>query len=327
MDYVITYTAIARNVSADALATALGGVPRDTAYEATLGLVALTDVTVSFSKLYARRSISYTRGPNAIAPDPELGAFLTNLYTSKFGKAISTPVIASPVVNVPTPTQPVLWVNAQFGAALDSSGNVEDWADMSGNTADLLQTSPTDRPIFVPSAIADDVAAVRFATGAKFLQSAAPLVFDEFTYLLTTKTPLTSTPGLLFERSVDATAHSGEHLYQSQGAPEHSILARRSAVVHSADAGVDWAITGNYQMLAYTYSHANGGALFINGVQVATFTPLGAESVSATLYVGARASAALPVDADMREIFVFDRELTDPELGAMAAYMDPQVGL
>lgn len=323
--YVVTYTGIARNVSADALATSLGGIPRDTDFEATLGLVALTDTTVSFSNLYARRSISYTSGPNALAPDDKLGDFLTNIYTSKFSQLLRSPVIPTPVVFVPTPEAPLLWVNAQYG--FSASG--QDWADMSGNSNALIQTNLANVPRFDVNGAAENVNTVDFLLSTPtFMQSAAPLAFDEFTYLLTVRsTEAVPTPGLLFERSIDSTAHDGERLFQSQGAPSHSIAVRRNGTTSTGDDGTDWAIDGNWHMVAFTYSHANGGALFLDAAQIATLAALTPEAVVATLYVGARSTGALPVTGQYREAFVFPRELTQVELETMAAYMNPQVGL
>jgi hypothetical protein len=110
--YVSTYLAIARNTSATALASALAAVPRDVDSEALTGLQNLADITISFSNLYARRSLTYTAAPNAIAKDPILDSFLVNQYTSSFSKALSTPVTAGGVVNVPRPSPPLVWVSA-----------------------------------------------------------------------------------------------------------------------------------------------------------------------------------------------------------------------
>lgn len=324
--YVVTYTAIARNVSAADLATSLDGIPRDTDYEATVGLQNLADVTVSFSNRYARRSISYTAAPNALGgSDATVGEFLTNLYTSKFSQLLRTPVTATPVSFVPAPAPgPILWVNAQYGV----SASRQDWQDMSGSGHSLLQTNLANVGTFEASGFAPDVATMRWlGSTPTFMQSAAPLAFDEFTYLLTFMSPNASTAGILFERSVDSTAHSGELCYQSQG-PSHSISARRNAVVHDADAGVNWGIDGNWHMVAYVYDRTNGGSLFLDANLIATFTPLSAEAVNATLYVAARSTGpALGVTGDYRELFVFPRALNQIELQEMAAYMNPQVGL
>lgn len=320
--YVITYTAVARNVSAVALSSELGAVARDLEFEATVGLTCLSDVTVDFSQLYARRSISYTAGPSAIASDAVMGSFLTNIYTSKLSQALSTPVLRSRVLVVPSPETPLLWTNAQYGVT--AAG--DQWKDMSGNRNDLLQIVGANRPAQNPNGAGPDVATVHFAGGAKFLLSVAPLAFDEFTYLMTFRSPLLSTPGVLLERSLDATAHSGERLYQSTGA-SHSILARRAGVVHSADFAAGWGVDGNWHLAAFVYSRALGGQLFVDGQLDASFAPLAAEAVSQTLYVGAQAAGTLPITGDIREIFAFPVALSTDEIATMAAYMNPQVGL
>jgi hypothetical protein len=324
LSYVISYTAIARNVSADALAVALGAVPRDLATEAMLGLQALADVSVSFSRLYARRTISYTARPNAFASDPVLGTFLTDIYTSKFSQALSTPVIPTPVLFVPRPAAPVLWVNAQFGV----SATADHWTDLGGSVVhDLIQSAVPNRAALSVNGLGPDVATVSFTGGAKFFLTAGPALFDDFTYLMTFRSPALSVAGMLFERSVDATLNSGERLYQSSGAPTHTDLARRLAVNHIGDFAVGWGVDGNWHQVALVYSHAAGGELLVDGVPRAPFSAGAIEAVNAVIFVGAQAAGTLPITGDVRELFVFPRALTPAELTTMADYMNPQVGL
>ena len=56
------------HTSATALASALAAVPRDVDSEALTGLQNLADITISFSNLYARRSLTYSSTPPAPPP-------------------------------------------------------------------------------------------------------------------------------------------------------------------------------------------------------------------------------------------------------------------
>lgn len=319
--YVVTYTAIARNTDVATLAAALAAVPRDVDSELFLGLVLLADVTSTFNQIYARRSLVYTAGPVPFAPDPELGSFLVNQYTSTFSQALSTPVQPSPVVNVPRPVAPLLWVNAQYGV---NGGLVATWPDLSGLGHDLLAVAP-HQPTQDPTGFAADTATM-FFSGGQVAHSVAPLTFDDFTYMLTWQSPAIAVPGILLERSVDASANSGERLYQS-AAPTHSILARRSGVVHSADAGAGWGVDGHWHVGTFVYSHAAGGALIVDGTTLATFASLAVQSVSDTLYVGSNSAITLPSNAQMRELMLFPSALSASQIQSVAAYMGAQIGL
>jgi hypothetical protein len=279
---------------------------------------------VTFSNLYARRSMSYTSTLGAIASDPVLGSFLIEKYTSSFSQKLSTRVVSSGVVNVPRPAGgPLLWVNAQYGV---SGGPVADWTDLSGSGHDLVQAAAPNRPVMQPSGFAPNVATVHFDGATSLLHSSGALAFDEFTYMLTFQTPLLSTAGMLLERSVDASANSGERLYQS-AAPTHSILARRAGVVHSGDAAANWAVDGNWHVATFVYSRAGGGKLVLDGAPLATFAGLAAQAVSDTLYVGSNQALTLPFLGPIRELMVFASALTDPQIETLAEYMGPQVGL
>jgi hypothetical protein len=322
--YVSTYLAIARNTSATALASALAAVPRDVDSEALTGLQNLADITVSFSNLYARRSLTYTAAPNAIATDPILGSFLINQYTSSFSQALSTPVTAGGVVNVPRPSPPLVWVNAQYGVA---GGPVSSWPNLSGNNTNLVQSAAAHQPTMIPSGFAPDVATVSFDGVKRILQSAAPLTFDDVTYMISFQSPAPSTAGMLLERSIDAAANSGERLYQAS-APPHSILATRAAVTHSGDApGPKWGVDGQWHVATFVYSAAAGGKLIVDGATLATFASLPAQPVTDTLFVGSNQALTLPMTGAVRELFVFPVALSDEQIAAVAAYMGPQVGI
>ncbi len=317
--YLTTYTAIARNVSTAELAAAFAAIPRDTQTESLLGFDSLTDAT-SINGRFVTRSFSYMAQASPMIPAAVLGQFLVNQYTTLFSMGLGTPVVQGPVSTIAVPSVPLLWVRADAGAP----GAVSDWTDLSGNMHDLLQATGGEQPAV---AVVDDLLAVHFS-GAQLVATAASLPFDAFSYLVTFKTPLASTAGLLFERSVDATAHSGENLYQSASAP-HSVLATRSATTHTADLAANWGVAGQWQFAAYTYGRPDGGAVaFAEQVGAggsAAFAALPAEAASARLFVGARSGLALPLTGFVRELMVFASELTTAQLLPIAAYMQAQV--
>jgi hypothetical protein len=321
--YLVTYGAIARNVTPSALAAALAAIPRDGSTEALLGLDSLADVT-SVNAQFVTRAMSYASLPSAMIPNPQLGEFLRGFYRSTFEQALSTPVTPSAVSTATVPSLPILWLRADAGAA----SPVSRWADLSGNGLDALQAVGGLRPtqaVNVPTG----QKVVRFVgAGPNLLATGAPLAFDHFSYLITFESPALSTPGLLFERSVDATAHSGENLYQSSPT---TAIATRSAVTHGANLAAGWGVDGAWHLAAYLYDSVGGGALYLDnvaGAPAATFAPLAAQAVSADLFLGARgAGPALPMTGDMRELFVFPSRLSPSDLALLAGYMKAQVGL
>jgi hypothetical protein len=324
--YLVTYRAIARNAAPLDLSSSLAAIPRDTDTEGLLGLDSLSDVTTAVGNVVTR-SMSYTSlvSPPPMIPNPQLGEFLRGFYRSTFSQALSTPVTVSPVSTVPAPALPALWVRADTGV----TSPVHTWFDLSGSDNDLVQAVVGRQPVQVVN-LATDAQVIRFAgAGPNGLASSAPLAFDAFTYFVTFTSPLLSTAGFVFERSVDATAHSGENLYPSSGAA-HSVLATRNGVTHSADLAANWGIDGLWHLAAYAYDVPTGGSLFVDNLAApaASFVPLGAQAVSSTLFVGARGPAfALPLTADIREIMVFGQRFTAAELAAIAPYFKSQVGL
>jgi hypothetical protein len=320
--YLTTYTAIARNVSAAALANALAAIPRDTQTETLLGLVNLTDTTTTSGR-FVTRSLSYSGSPGSLIPDPQLGQFLVNMYTTLFASGLGAPVVQSGVSIVVVPSLPVLWVRADAGAP---GLAVTDWTDLSGNGNDLVQASGPEQPGLI---VTDDLLAVLFS-GGQIMATAGPLAFDAFSYFVTFKTPLLSTPGMLFERGINATTNSGENLFQSQ-APAHSVVARRAGVVHDTDLAANWGIAGVWQFAQYTYGRPDGGAAAFDdqggGGGSGGFAALAAEAVSAPLFVGARSGLSLPMVGAVRELMVFDSELSAAAISPIALYMQAQVGI
>lgn len=96
----LVYSAIATRVSASALATALGALPRDTSLEALAGLTLSSDTTGTSGNVASRTIVYTTAAPPApLIPDTNIGETLTGWYTIEFSAALATPVVAAlPVV-------------------------------------------------------------------------------------------------------------------------------------------------------------------------------------------------------------------------------------
>jgi hypothetical protein len=92
-NYTLTYTAVARNVSKAALANAWNAVPRDFDPELVLGLLNTGDNAVAGGGNTVVRTITYTGAAGQ-------SAFLENLNTVIFSKALCTPVVADRVIEV-----------------------------------------------------------------------------------------------------------------------------------------------------------------------------------------------------------------------------------
>jgi hypothetical protein len=320
--YLVTYRAVARNTDTATLAAALGAIPRDVDTETLLGLVSLADVTTS-APPFATRAMSYTSSPSAMIPNPQLGQFLRNYYRSTFSQALSTPVVASPVSTVEAPQAPLLWLRADAGVP----SPVNRWTNLMGTGIDAVQAVVANQPAQgIAVAIGQQV--VHFdAAGPDGLATSAPLAFDDFSYLLTFHSPLAATPGILYERSIDATAHSGENLFESSPS---TVVATRSAVTHTANLSVNWGVDGHWHLAAYLYDASAGGALFVDDLTTpaASFAALSPQAVSATLFLGARGPGfVLPFNGDLRELLVFAERLSPADLASIGAYMKLQVGL
>jgi hypothetical protein len=316
--YATSYRAVASNVSATDLATALAALPLDTATMTLVGLELVSDITTILGT-GINRSLVYTAALlGQIAPDPELGQFLESQYTSGFSRALSTPVVQTPIVTMPNLNGTQLWVNAQFGA----ESPVAAWVDLTGQGNDLVQTSAPNQPTVNVDGAGDGVSTVDYVGATPtMLQSFEPLTYDAFTYAMTVKGR--TTPGNLVERSVNATTHDGELLFQSTP----TVSVRRSGVTHNANDAVDWGIDNAWHFLAFTYSPTAGGVFAVDGVQVATFAALAAESVTDTLFVGGRSGFSLGITGSMRDLMVLNRAATADELALLRASMGEQVGL
>lgn len=314
--YLASYRATARNAAPSDLAAALAAIPRDTQTETLLGLVSLADVT-TVAAPFVTRSMSYTSAPTAIIPNPQLGQFLTNYYTATFKLALSTSIVALPVATVTVDAAPALWVRADAGAP---GPLVDRWHDLSGLGRDLVQPLVGTEPARAVDPTTGLVT-VHFG-GAARLDSSAPLPFDAFTYFVTFQSP--GPAGLLFERGPNATASSGENLFQSAPA---SIAIRRAGVTHTGNAAVGWGIDVAFELAVMRSTLADGGELLVDGVQAATTTPLAAEAVSALLHVGNRLGGGSPLTGDLRELLVFPVGLTPAAIASVSSYMSSQVGI
>lgn len=315
--YLVTYSAIARNVATGDLAAALGAIPRDADTETLLGLVSLADV-VTQAPPFVTRAMSYTSTVDPMIPNPELGAMLANFYTSTFSQALSTPVTSSPVSIVDVSLAPIVWARAD----VSPGPTVASWPDLSGDGNNLVQGAAPNQPARAFNPVIGQTV-LHFA-GTQVLDSAHPLAFDAFTYFVSFVSP--GPAGLLFERGPNATTNSGEAVDTS--APG-SLLVRRAGVTNTGNASAGWGIDNVWQLAEafYTRVGAAGGVLSSDGTSIATVAALAAEAVSAVLHVGARTGPAVGFTGDMRELLVFPEGLSTADAAAVRAYMSAQIGL
>jgi hypothetical protein len=315
--YLATYRAVARNVAPSDFAAAWTAIPRDTQTETLLGLVSLADV-VTIAPPFVFRSMSYTSSPGAIIPNPQLGQFLTNFYTSTFKQKLSTAIVASPIATVTVDAAPALWVRADAGAP---GPLVTDWKDLSGHANDPVQATLGRQPSRAVNPVTNLVT-VHFS-GTDRLDTTGPLAFDAFTYLVT----FGDSPGpagFLFERGPNVAASSGENLFQSSPA---SLAIRRAGVTHSGNFAVNWGTDSLFHLAVERYTVADGGELLVDGALAATTTPLAPEAVSSALHLGDRLAGGFPLTGDIRELMVFPVGLSPASIASVSAYMRSQVGI
>lgn len=310
--YLVTYTAIARNVATGDLAAQLGAIPRDTATETLLGLVSLADV-VTQAPPFVTRAMSYTSTVNPMIPNPQLGAMLTNFYTATFSQLLSCPVVPSPVSTVGVDVAPIFWArgDAAPGAL------VARWPDLSGFGNDAVQASSPQQPTRVVNSTIEALT-IHFG-GAQVLDTPL-LTFDACTYLLTFQSP--GPAGFLFERGAGIAGHSGENMNTS--APDSSAV-RRNGVTHFGNAPGGWGTDNVWHLAVLEYSDTVGGTFLVDGTEVATFAALSAESVSAILHLGAETGPLNGLTGDLREVLVFPNVLDASSLAAASAYMRAQI--
>lgn len=94
----LAYTAVARNLSQTQLAALWTPVPLDTDMATQYGLHLSSDVVAPSGAHLVTRTITYASTGGGPFTDPQLLDVLANYYTITFARALSTPVVAAPVV-------------------------------------------------------------------------------------------------------------------------------------------------------------------------------------------------------------------------------------
>ena len=225
-----------------------------------------------------------------------------------------------------------LWLDASDAASitLDGSNNVSQWNDKSGNGKHAAQATTTKRPSY-QTAVQNGLNAVRFDGVDDCLQAASVTLSGQFTIVLACKT--TTAKPFFIEHSANVNPNQGFYFYGTT--PTASAVRRTATGIVSPDVNVTWYGSAAGVAVFRSLSSLVGGLAYSirkNGVAQAltgsgTTTISSAESITDTLNIGSRNNGAAPIsDGDYYEVMLYDRPLTDAEVGALETYLKTKWG-
>lgn len=222
-----------------------------------------------------------------------------------------------------------LWLDASDASTitLDGSNNVSQWNDKSGNGKHATQATTTKRPSY-QTAVQNGLNACRYDGTDDCLQVASLTLSGQLTIVLACKT--TTAKPFFVEHSADTNLNQGFYV---NGNSPFTIGSNRTATgLFSANAPLSWfGAAAGVAAIRFLGSVVSGSAYSVrkNGVSQATIntTIASSASITNTLNIGARNNgAALASDGDYYEIMIYDRPLTDTEVGTLETYLKAKWG-
>lgn len=225
-----------------------------------------------------------------------------------------------------------MWLDGADAASitLDGSNNVSQWSDKSGNGKHATQATTTKRPSY-QTAVQNGLNAVRFDGTDDCLQAASLTLSGQFTLILVCKT--TTAKPFFIEHSANVTPNQGFYFYGTE--PTASGIRRTATGLVTPGVNVNWfgsaagvAVFRSLSSLVGGLGYSirkNGVAQSISGTNLNVISS--AASVTDTLNIGSRNNGVSPVsDGDYYEIMLYDRPLTDTEVGTLEAYLKAKWG-
>lgn len=225
-----------------------------------------------------------------------------------------------------------LWLDASDASSvtLDGSNNVSQWNDKSGNGKHATQATTTKRPSY-QTAVQNGLNACRYDGTDDCLQVASLTLSGQFTIVLACKT--TTAKPFFVEHSANVNPNQGFYFYGTT--PTASAVRRTATGIVTPDVNVVWFGSAAGVASFRSLSSLVGGLAYSirkNGVAQAlvgsgTTTISSSASITDTLNIGARNNGAAPAsDGDYYEIMIYDRPLTDTEVGTLETYLKAKWG-
>ena len=197
-----------------------------------------------------------------------------------------------------------VWLRPEEGIISDANGVVSQWRDSSGNNHHAAQPTVTARPRLVANAFGP-LPGVYF-DGDDFLTSPTGVTNAAYTKIVVV--------------NVQQYGHQGNFI----GGPNHAIYLNRTDTPRilqgSTVAASDTALTAHQHTIMATYdSSTTNVALYLDGVEVATAT--GASSIPSSIYQLGASNGNHFLIGSIREAIIYDRVLSDGELGQMQDFL------
>ena len=205
-----------------------------------------------------------------------------------------------------------LWLRADAGVNVDANGNVNSWLDQSGNTT-VSQSNPTRCPALVSAAV-NGLPAVRF-DGSN----------DEFDSSLLSA----GGPGATFFVVTKGTQY--QSLLRFQGTTGSYLIYpwyTNQQFIDSADGGIGGGIScglisGQWNIGEATYQAGDRMATYCNGSLVASRPAANANLPGGVPFnLGFYAGGSEYLQADVAEVLIYDRALSDSERATVEEYLD-----
>lgn len=207
-----------------------------------------------------------------------------------------------------------LWTRSDLGVSA-TGGNVDQWADQSGNGKHFVATS-TARPVFAATdADHGGKPSLLWNGTSTTMQTVAAISYGAHALYLVVKN---TAVGYFAVHQDDST----EYWYSTTGLSSFIV---RSAVSCSANLGAGWGQNAAARTLVrYFDGTAVGHGIRVNGVdQAATVSGSdpGAGALSSTLYLGSSQIASGLLNGSISEVILVTRAPTVPEHQQLEAYL------
>lgn len=240
---------------------------------------------------------------------------------------------------ITAPTEPAgtqtLWLKADTGVTAPASSGisyVNTWADQSGNSNNLAQTTAARKP-WLYSSVWNGESAIHFDGSNDYLFKAIATDHDlndpEMTiFVVTTRDTASSTKNIMVFKDGTSTNEGYELKYDSSG--KFQFLFGDGSAIRTVETGADYATgsAGRAHILTATIEDNPEIALRVMGKLAAsssshTYRP---NSSSATFAIGSQILSNY-FKGEIAEVIIYNRVLTDAEIEQTEGYLASKYGL
>lgn len=240
----------------------------------------------------------------------------------------------------------ILWLKAgeavytDNGITLAADGQtVEEWHDQSGEANDATQTNAADQPTFEANEI-NAFPVVRFP--ADFLDTGTKAPWkglndgSNFTIIFVAKMRDSTTYGSLLDNNAAGSVNTGISVTLNNITQCLTFSIARGvpgAVALSVTCDGGTFTRGVFHTAVLRHQAASGGddaEIFVDGTKVAGADPINSfnnANPTYTLKIGAENGATIPMNADLPELMIYDRDLTASEQADVLTYLTTRYNL